>query len=266
MALFLNESVQYDAPVLTLEEAHLGLLEAVQHMGALNEAVLVADFTIHEKTRGLEESVIQEAEQGFFKKVATQVIEFLKKVKDKVVGFFRSVGEKLKALWAKLTGSDSTIKVPKSGPAQLEKVVSALDVLEKAVEGEGKADAHKKAYEKAYSAFEKAITAAKKLADDEKSKKSYVEVKVASLNKIQAAANRQTALAGIASGQLDTQIKAAEKAAAAKDADESTKEDLAFARSKAAGFTTLAGAAGRLSALISSLISLRAAGDASEKV
>jgi hypothetical protein len=265
MALFLNESVQFDEPVLTVEEAQCGLLEAVTHMGSLNEAIMVADFTIHEKNRGLAESVILEAEEGFFKKVANSVIAFLKKVKEKVVAFFRAIGEKLKALWAKLTGSDATIRVAKSGPAQLEKVVSALEALEKAVESDGKSDAYKKAVEKADSAYQKAVESASKISNGEKSSKSFVEIKASALNKIQAAANRQTALAGIASGQMDAQIKAAEKAAAAKKAEESTKEDLAFARAKAAGYTTLAGSAGKLSAFISSLIALRAIGDSSEK-
>jgi hypothetical protein len=257
MALFLNESAQFDEPVLTVEEAHVGLLEAVMHMGSLNEAIMVADFTIHEKNRGLEESVILEAEEGFFKKVANSVIAFLKKVKEKVVGFFRAIGEKLKALWAKLTGSDATIKVAKSGPAALEKVVSAIDSLESAVEGDGKSDAYTKAVDKAAAGVSKAGDAAMKVVHSEKASKSYVDVKVSALNKVQAAANRQTALAGIASGQMDAQIKAAEKAASAKKAEESTKEDLAFARAKAAGFTKLASAAGTLSAFITALIGSR---------
>lgn len=266
MALFLNEAAQYGEPVLTVEEAHLGLLEAVTHMAALNEAILVADFTIHEKHRGLEESVLQEAEAGFFKKVADSVVAFLKKVKERVVAFFRAIGEKLKALWAKLTGGAASIKVPKNGPAQLDKVVTALGSLETAVLAEGKAAAYTKTLEKAHAAFETTAAAASKAVNADKATKSFVEVKVSALSKIQAAANTQSAMAGKSGGQLEAQIKAAEKAANAKDADDAAKEDLAFARAKASGYTKLAGSAGKLSGLISSIIAARSSGEAANGI
>lgn len=258
MALFLSESVQ-EAPVQSLQEAHLGLIEAFESIAELNEGVLRADFAIHERTRGLEEAAIQEAEAGFFTRVATKVKEMIIKVRDKVVAFFRAIGAKLSALWKRITGSDATITIASSGAKLIDELAGKLDSVVKAVEGANGKD-YTKNVGKAVDDLQKTAQKAANIVTSEKKARKVTEVKVSSLNKIQATANRIAAIAGTAKSQLDKEVSVAEKAASAKDAGDEAKEALEEARGRASAYTRLAQTASLVSMFYSSVVAIGAVG------
>lgn len=268
MALFLSENTAQHEPVLTLEEASLGLFEAVDSIAELQEAVLMADFTLHERNRGLSEEVIHEAEEGFFTKVARKVKELIIKVKEKVMAFFSAVAAKVKSLWARLTGGDATIKIAKNGVKAIDATNGALDKLVSAVESASEKNATKYTADvnKGYKAFETELKGYKEALTKMKETKSFEEVKISALNKVQAFANRTAALVGSTRTNLEKEIKVAEKAAAKKGlkAEElkEAQDELGLARARASAYTKLAQAAGGVSSLISVIIMTKASGTA----
>ena len=290
MALFLTESVGV-TPVLTLEEAHMGLIECISHLGELTEATLQADFIIHEQTRGLSESVILEQEEGFFTKVARHVVEAIKKVRDRVVGFFKAVGEHLKALWTKLTGrGGATISVPKGAVKGVAEAVNVLKALDGAVRAnETDAKKYSAGVAKAKKAADAAIANVTKANTAAKASKSFETVSISTLNGVQAAANQIAAYAGSSNTDLAAAVKAAEKAANAatagvKTADKAVtkagadkekareakadakgansdlkaaQNELARAKAAATAYTTLAATSGAVSSLIGGVVTAR---------
>lgn len=263
MAMFLQESVQSTGVKMSIQEAQLALIESVEAVAELTEATLHADFAVHEKTRGLSEQVIVEAEAGLLTRLAQAVKNVLVKVRDAVVGFFRALKDKLVALWKRLTGGDAVIKMPKSGKAAVEGSIAALEGLVKAVQSdEDKAETYTKGVNKAYAELEKKIKGFKQTLTAEKETKSWVEVKANELSKVNAFATRVAAIAGSTQTEINKDIAAAEKAAAAvkEPTAEQTKaaqEELQGLRAHAGGYNKLATGASGVMTVISQAVAAR---------
>jgi hypothetical protein len=158
MALFLTESYNQSLPVVSLEEAMSGLLEANMALASLNESVLQADFILHEKHQqmvasqgGLNESVqalIEEEQQGFFTRVWSKVKAGLTAAKDKIIQVFVAVPGKFKELWTKITtkkaapaegdAKPGSIKVNVHKYKLAEAALAGLVVVQKAIEDHAK--------------------------------------------------------------------------------------------------------------------------------
>ena len=82
MALFLEQTLDalmYDE--VTLEEALVGVLETQSEVAELNEAILQADFILHEKSKTLTEAQVLQEEESFLTRVVEKVKQLIEKVK-----------------------------------------------------------------------------------------------------------------------------------------------------------------------------------------
>ena len=99
MALFLNESVAVGTQV-TLMEAMTSLLESQQEIGNFTEAMLRADFVIHEQKRNLSEAEAEGKEKGFLAKVWEAIVALAKKVWAALVSVYNWIKNAAQKMWA----------------------------------------------------------------------------------------------------------------------------------------------------------------------
>jgi ElaB/YqjD/DUF883 family membrane-anchored ribosome-binding protein len=104
MALFLQEAQQVEAPVVSLHEAMEALLDFSTAQSAMNEALLRADFIIHEQTRVLREAGDEEAaagkEKGFMGKALDLLKKLIEKAKSMITTVYNYIKNKVQQFWA----------------------------------------------------------------------------------------------------------------------------------------------------------------------
>lgn len=255
--LFLQESVVTKTAPISFMEAQAGLLETTMQMSALNEAAMQADFSIHSSLNEgvLTENGAEEKKGNLFSNFAKRVRDLLVRAKDFIVRFFRTVVERLKALWARLTGRNAMIAVPKGAVAVINKMHDEFANVLKIVQSRAKdAMEYKSKVEGAMAKWESVKFSNLKAFQQMVNKGEVEEVKVTQLNKIQVAANTALAISKTATKELDKGIKEAEKAASDKEPTEQAKEGLAMAQAQTAAFGRLVGVASTFSVMVNNVI------------
>lgn len=256
--LFLQESATTDKlSKLSLEEAQAGLLEAVMHMGALTEAAMQADFSIYVSTKQgmLSEAASEEKKEGLFAKVVARAKELLRKAKDHIVRIFNAIVDRLRRLWARITGKNGLVSVTKGGIALIGELDGAFAKYVNEVQGSASdaaafSEKASKAKETWTAASEKVSAAVEKL--DKTAEKEMV--KVGQLSKIQASANKISAVANTAKSALEKDIKELEKLEKQADFSDADKEVLALARARNTAYSGLTSAAATVASRINAVI------------
>ena len=183
MALFLEhtlDTVKYDE--VSLEEALVGVLETQAEVAELNEAILQADFILHEKTKTLTEAQALQEEESFLTRVVEKVKELIEKVKTTFSKFFTAVKEATAKFWTKLTGKEE-VEMDKKQLGPVEALIARFTELkDAALADQEDLPAYKKAYVVAKAAFTAAVEGVKNAA---KGGSDYVATKTSGLTKFQ---------------------------------------------------------------------------------
>lgn len=175
MALFLQETTQEQLELVsteTLEEGLQSLYDVQEDMNELNEAILQADFVLHEQSQTLTEEEATSKAANFVKNVVEKIKEFLGKVKDQVIKVFNGIKNWFSKIWTKLTGGEKDeAEVNAAAVAKIEEIAGDVEKLEaKAIQNvdAGKSKEHLISIEKEAATIDKKIEEASKLAKDEK--------------------------------------------------------------------------------------------------
>lgn len=161
MALFLEQTLDTDYTETTLEEAYVSLLETQADMAELNEAILQADFVLHERAKTLTEAEALHEEENFLTRVVNKVREIVLKVKETTARFFVKLKETLSNFWRKLTGKGE-VKVDKKAYDEAESVAATFNkYYEAATNGSDDPNVFKKSLAVAEAALKTAIEKAR---------------------------------------------------------------------------------------------------------
>jgi hypothetical protein len=108
MALFL-ETRQDDTQIVQVFELHevfLDLLEANIEFNAINESVLRADFSLHERLAFLSEDTVLNESKGIVNKAFEAIKKLYQKLKDFLLRIYNWIKQKITAVYEKITSHE----------------------------------------------------------------------------------------------------------------------------------------------------------------
>lgn len=283
MAFFLSEAAgnYLDKSTMSLEEASIDLMTTMLDFAELNEAILVADFMLHEQTVMLTEAEKKGKEGGFLSRILKKLKEVASNVKTKISNFFKSIANAIRKFFGKVTSAAkekgvSTIRIAKGGITAFNEIRGKLEAVHKAVEDEGTAEKRPSEYKEKVAKEVKAFNdTEKKLSDAIANTKQNGQSEEVSLNEISALGKFATDLDNLAKqveARLDKAVQeatAAEKTANAallnhtknagvqgskeKLEDDLNEAKLVSAKVKAllSGWQSLASSAGKVNTIVS---------------
>lgn len=97
----------FEMKIMNIKDSIGLLMETQAEVAELNEAILHADFILHEKAKSLTEAQIAKENQGFLKNIAIKLKAIIEKVRNTTFQVFNSVKARMIALWNKVTGRET---------------------------------------------------------------------------------------------------------------------------------------------------------------
>lgn len=256
MAMFLSEGVQQRVAAIPLDEALAGLHESTMDYAMLTEAILKADFIIHERAASLSEAVALQESDNF-------IVRAYQKIKEWLIKAWNWIKKVAKAIWAKITEwfnrikdrvTGNTLVVSDASLAASQAALAAMEKLEKTIGKAGGAaapaalDSLKVEVEAISKKFESDLADATKQTGTTTVSMTYfnkvvgtAKAATAALEKGEAAANKDVAALEALSKVAATAKDKAGHEGAADKVRANVSEKLEMARQRTAVFSMIAG-------------------------